>query len=288
MNIKLEFEKSDLISPIILNLCNNINQLLRLNKKEKNIIDLSDLNWARPLAILPIASLFFDFYNQRYKLDIIEPSNLDIKSYLKTIKFFEGVHSIDYFRRHKNYIPIVSLLNNPVEARNREQVLSCLLDILLEQTGCKRNLFNAIGYALSEIFDNIWEHSKTNYGWFLAQYYKNKNYADICFLDNGITIKGAYKAKGIKIKDDANAIRLALSGRSTKTVERGFGLWTTRRLITQSPLMGDFLILSGKNGYYERKDNKMLFNLDCFWQGTIVLLRINKTKEKVDYTKYIE
>jgi anti-sigma regulatory factor (Ser/Thr protein kinase) len=180
------------------------------------------------------------------------------------------------------------LPNTSIEIKYREQVLTCLLDILLEQTACKRNLSNALSYALDEMFDNIWEHSKTEYGWFLAQYYRTKEYADICFLDNGITIKGTYDNKGIKTRNDARAIELALSGKSTKKEDRGLGLWTTEKLVTESPLKGEFLVLSGKGGYYKNKGRKILFNLSCYWQGTIILLRINKTREKIDYTQYIE
>jgi len=265
MIIKLAFEKSDLISPTILNLCHNVNQLGLLSGKEKNTIALSVLNWVRPLAILPIASLLFDLQRRDYKFDIIKPTTLDAGSYLiKTLKFFEGVHSSDYFRRHKNYIPIVSLPNKSAEIKDRNQVLSCLLDILLQQIACKRNLYNAIWYALSEMFDNIWEHSKTEYGWFLAQYYRNKGFADICFLDNGISIKGAYDNKGIGVANDAKAIELALSGKSTQKEDRGFGLRTTKRLITESSLKGEFLVLSGQNGYYGSRNEEMLFNLNCY------------------------
>jgi len=288
MDIKLKFKKSDLIKPIILNFSDNVNLLTQLDKKTINNIDLSELQWVSPLNILPISSLLFDLKNNGYDFNINNPVNLNVKSYLKTIKFFEGAHSHSYFNLNKNYIPIISLLNSPTTIQNRDKVLSSLLDILLEKIGCKRNLLNPLTYALSEMFDNIWEHSETKYGWFLAQYYKNKNYIDICFLDNGISIKGAYEKRKIRVVNDVDAIQLALSGRSTKGQERGFGLRTTKKLITESLLKGEFLILSGKGGYYSNKENERFFNLNCDWKGTIVLLRVNKTKRNINYIRYIE
>jgi len=288
MDIKLKFKKSDLIKPIILNLCDNVNLLSQLDKKIKNSIDLSELQWVSPLSVLPVSSLLFDLKNKDYDFSINKSISLNVKSYLRTIKFFEGVHSHSYFKSNKNYIPIVSLLNSPTTVQNRDQVLSSFLDILLRKIGCKRNLLNGLTYALSEIFDNIWEHSQTKHGWFLAQYYDRKNYADICFLDNGISIKGAYEKKKIKVANDIEAIQLALSGKSTKNKERGFGLRTTKNLITRSLLKGEFLILSGQGGYYSGKGNEEFFNLNCDWKGTIVLLRVNKTKRNINYTRYIE
>lgn len=290
MIIKLKFEQGDPIGPTILNLCDNIDQLSKINNKKNNIIDLSEMRWISPLSILPVASLLFELQAKGGELSVIKPNNLNTKSYLRTIKFFEGAHTIDYLERHRSYIPIVSLPNKPTEVKNREQVEAYLKDILLEKINCKRNLSNTVGYALAEMFGNIWEHSKTKYGWFLAQYYKSKNYVDICFLDNGISIRGSYTRKEIKTTSDAGAIKLALKGKSTKVpeIERGYGLWTTRRLITESLLKGEFLILSGRGGYYKSREKELLFNLKCYWKGTIVLLRINRTKRKIDYTRYIE
>ncbi len=287
MKIKLHFSESDLIKPHILDFSRNINAFSRLNKRGGNNIDLSQLKWVFPLDILPIASLLFKFKNKNYKFNVQKPLDSEVASYLRTIKFFEGVHSYSSLK-NKSYIPIVSLLNSSNTVRDREKVLSCLIDLLLGKINSKRSLANVLGYALSEIFDNIWEHSATRYGWFLAQYYKNKKYADICFLDNGVSIKGAYNKQKIRVTKDSEAIQLALKGRSTKKEGRGFGLRTTRKLVTKSPLEGKFLIISGQAGYFSDKKNETFFTLNCTWGGTIVLLRINKTRKKIDYTKYVE
>ena len=76
MEFRFKLEKSDLITPIVLNLCDNVNQLLKANKKEGNTINLSNLQWVSPLSILPLSSLLFNLKNKGYKLNIIEPSNL--------------------------------------------------------------------------------------------------------------------------------------------------------------------------------------------------------------------
>lgn len=52
MAIKLAFEKSDLITPTILNLCHNVNQLGLLGKKAENTIDLGYLTMPKLLSWL--------------------------------------------------------------------------------------------------------------------------------------------------------------------------------------------------------------------------------------------
>lgn len=287
MIIKLKLESSDKLGPIVLNLCENINQLLTVKKGEINKIDLSEINWIYPLNILPIATLLSDLQNKGYKLNIIPPVSLKVKSYLKTINFFKGIHTLDTLR-NKNYIPIIFMSAKPDQVKNREQIETCLKNILLKQMSGKRTLSNALGYTLSEMFDNIWEHSKSEYGWFLAQYYKNKNYVEICILDNGISLKGSYDRKKINVKNDTKAIELALSGVSTKKEERGMGLLSTKKLVTESSLRGKFLLLSGKSGYYKYRNKELLFNLKCHWRGTIVLFRLYKTKDKVEWAPYVD
>lgn len=287
MIIKLEFEQSDKLGSVILNLCENIDRLSTARKNEINRIDLSEINWVSSLSILPIAVLLSNLQDKGYKLDLALPSNSNVKTYLKTINFFKGIHTLNTLRR-KNYIPIVFMSTKPDRVKGREQIETCLKDILLEQMNSKCTLSNALGYVLSEMLDNIWEHSRSEYGWFLAQYYKTKNYVDICILDNGISIKGSYDRENIRTTNDAGAIKLALKGVSTKEEKRGVGLYSTRRLVTESSLSGKFLLLSGRSGYFKSRNKELLFNLKCRWQGTIVLLRLYKSKEKVDWTPYVD
>jgi len=171
--------------------------------------------------------------------------------------------------------------------KDKEQIENSLRNILLTKMGSKNTLSSALGYSLSEMFDNIWEHAKSEYGWFLAQYYKNKKYVDICIIDNGISIKGSYVKKK-NIRSDTSAIKLALKGVSTKKDDRGMGLHSTRNLIINSSLKGKFILLSGQGGYYADKKKDLLFNLNCYWKGTIIFYRLYKTKNRVDWSQYVD
>jgi len=180
-------------------------------------------------------------------------------------------------------------LNSVSTMRTTENVINCLRGILTDKIGPVDGLADAITYSISEIFnDNIREHSQSKYGWFSAQYYPTKEYLDMCIVDNGITIKGSYIAQNIRVKDDSEAIKLALEGKSSKTEERGFGLRTTKNIITKSLLNGKFLIVSGSAGYYANKKKQQFFSLNPYWHGTIVSIRINKVKGRIDIYRYLE
>ena len=243
MIIKLKLEKSDNIGLLISNLSENVNKLLLSKKKETNRVDLSGINWICPLSILPIAVLLSDLQDKGYNFNIIPPINQNIRFYLKAINFFKGIGTFATLQS-KSYIPIVFMSTRPEKIQNREQIENSLKNMLLTKMNSKSTLSNALGYSLSEMFDNIWEHARSKYGWFLAQYYKNKEYADICVIDNGISIKGSYAQKR-NLKSDTSAIKLALSGVSTKRDDRGIGLPSTKNLIVNSSLRGKFILLSG-------------------------------------------
>lgn len=98
-------------------------------------------------------------------------------------------------------------------------------------------------YVLSELFDNIREHSKAD-KISLKSEVADKTFS-LSVLDNGIGLRQSYIKKNILAKDDKSAIEFALSGLSTKdTKERGYGLYSIRRAVEW--LNGKMIIKSGK------------------------------------------
>lgn len=282
MELTLSFNQEDLLKPTIKQLIENVKKIEEVSKQDnKLVIDLCKPSWVSPLAILPLASLISGIEDKGLEV-VVNNKN----SYLDTIGFYSGYDSVKQIMNKKNYIPIIRLKNDKSDVKNREEILSCLKEIIIRKINCKNLTATSLYLSFSEIFDNIWEHSQTNFGWLLAQYYKSKNFLDICLVDNGISIKGSYDKAGVSLSDDGAAIKAALGGLSTKKGQsRGSGLPTTKKLITESPFDGNFLILTGSGGYYAEKNKEFLLNLQYPWRGTIALIRIKP--KAIDYTKYI-
>lgn len=287
MDISIKTTRSEEFRPILLTLGENLARLNDLKKKETNYIDLGEINWVSPLSILPLAAFLRNKVEKKYPISIIYPEDRQCSTYLKTIRFYKGISSAQELKKQKSYIPIAAVSGERKNIRQRDLIISYLAELLLKSTGCKKGLANALSYPITEMFDNIWEHSKSPFGWFLAQYYKNKRYMDICILDTGISIMKSYENSGHKIENDIDALRMSIEGISTKKEERGFGLPTTRNLVTRSEFHGKFLLLSGNAGHYASQDQSIFFNTGWHWQGTIIAIRINKVAG-VDIYKYIE
>lgn len=123
----------------------------------------------------------------------------------------------------------------------------------------------------------------------MAQRYPSKGFVDVCFLDDGITINGSFKKKGIRIRYDYKAIAEAVSGLSTKDQDRGYGLNSTMSIFTRG-LRGEMLIISGSGGLLCSGDAQQFYKLGKTdkLKGTLVSVRIPYPSPKVNIYDFIE
>lgn len=241
---------------------------------QKTEIDISKLKWINPLMVLFLSS-FINYTNSEYRAEG------EVSSYLKTIKFPNGISLLKDGLKNKNYTPIYNFGKEflPVD------------DFL---TVVKNNIesFEYIEYpfslTVSELFDNIIEHSKSEKNFIISQYYPLKKYLESCIIDNGIGLRQTYLEKNIECLSDEKAIELALSGESTKPGnERGCGLNMIIKIICEG-LKGEVLLVSGSSlAFFKESKTPNLLNLDNFsWKGLIVAFRIPKTNKKINTEKY--
>ncbi|MDD5430905.1 MAG: hypothetical protein PHP03_01645 [Candidatus Pacebacteria bacterium] len=255
-------------------------------KKDEDIkFDLSKLNWVCPFTILPIAS-----YIITTKSKITINDNSKIKSYLDTIIFPDGTGSISELRRqvqkYKNYTPISILMReNLVGRKNLENIF---IDMIFKIAD-KANAKSVIGYPITELVSNIFEHSKKDKGFVFGQLYEKKELLDICIVDRGRGLATAYlQEKGLKLSDE-EAIGEVMKGNSTKPdKDRGYGVWTSKKVVCEA-LGGEFVILSGSTALIATKEKEKLISLPNFyWQGVIVAYRIPIPKAPIDISLYVE
>lgn len=141
-------------------------------------------------------------------------------------------------------------------------------------------------YPVSEIIDNVSEHSNCDVGFVMVQNYPNKECIDLCISDNGISIPGNYEDYGIDFTADADAVQKALQGLSTKGEGRGYGLRTTSNLVCEG--LGGFVLLSSREGtVYRQQDRVSTFSSDL-WDGTTFIARLYPPSAGFDLYEYLE
>jgi hypothetical protein len=183
-----------------------------------------------------------------------------------------------------SYIPIVKIPPTSDE-------LQTALHMLYEQYKQGEHVGgqSAFKYVIYELTGNIYEHSEFTAGYVMAQAYPKKKFMDICFFDNGIAIPGSFKKHGILFEHDANAIIDALKGRSTKDIDRGKGLGTSMKVLTEA-LGGEALIVSGAGLIHLDKSKVEGYILTEMHRlkGTLISARIPFPSEKVNIYEYVE
>lgn len=155
-------------------------------------------------------------------------------------------------------------------------------------------MLHKVKYMVSEIIDNIVEHSYSKNGYIFAQSYPHLEYLDICIADSGITLLGSYQQSGkYEIDTDIEAISAANRGISTKNLpdaeNRGFGIGTTKKMLIDG-LGGQYMMLSGSAIHIKSHDIDNNLNLpeNIRIDGTIVAMRIPYQQNNFNYINYIE
>lgn len=268
-------------------------QLLHLNGSLRSFhgglktVDFSRMKFTPPLLAVHYASLI---------AESPQVSNIvGLDSYLNTIKF-QGCLSLESGNNwestlnsylSKTYIPIIKF-DTPCTGDNtaiREMLLSHVFAAIRRITQLPTNYFTAISYLLSELTDNIVEHSEHKFGYLAFQYYREHGFMDICLADRGVGLLGSYQnyvgdRDFSQITDHRTALDSAVKGRSTKHLaeDRGYGIATSRKILTQG-LGGSFVYLTGNALLI----NEELSNFGIDSKGAIILVRIPVGKFRADF-----
>ena len=153
------------------------------NKSEQtHTLDLTNCTWLYPSTLLPLAA----FLKQNPELKYLPPKNGNVARYFSVI--------IDSQKPKDNctYLPIVNLPKSQDKANSAiERIYG------LHNNGKEYGGEQAFKYLISELSDNIYQHSKFCKAFIMAQRYERHGFAEICFFDDGITIKGAFEKKGM-------------------------------------------------------------------------------------------
>lgn len=266
-----------------------IEKINSINPDEDDLIkiDLSKVSWVTAAYSTPLATAIRRWRSEGVEIRTISPSDDDTANYLDTIGFPEGQTDPDF--NDNSYLPLIKIDGTqacPINAAG--EVIQRLVSKLLSDDDIRTN---GVALPLTELLDNVSEHSKCEHGLVTLQYYKQKQKLDMCVVDDGISIPGSYDEHKIKYDDDADAVCKALEeGKSTKrefgseSRKRGTGLRTVSNIVCDG-LDGKLLVVSGKGGVY--KQDKITEICDLIWRGTTIFASMNVPKNDFNFTSYI-
>ncbi len=256
-----------------------------LDGAEKICFDLSNLVWACPVLLTPLAA-YIQTTSSTFKI----PHSHPIKPYLESIQFPDGIDFISpsamIWQREKTYLPIEVLKKEA--GADRERLESLFADMVLKIMDAVPGTQSSIYYPMSELVANIFDHSNAGKGFIFGQYYPKKEYLDICIVDRGRGLSKTYADEKNVILSDKEAIEQVMRGVSTKSPERGYGVRTSKRIICEG-LHGGYIMISGGGAFVAVRKQERLVELPKFhWQGVIIAYRIPKPTTPLDITPYLE
>ena len=266
------------------------------------IWDFKEVRFLHPFFLAPLA-----VYKHQLEKEIrCENISLPMQSYLNNIFFDRMLHFENAAKEtaemvmenyaNKNYIPLCSF---SMSDTNKDAFGSIVRNIIVRQTDVDAKISTPISYFLSELIDNIYEHSESPNGYLFSQFLEREGCIDLCIADTGITVFNSFRKAGLFQEeiggDESEALRLANEGRSTKNrpgaENRGYGISTSKRMLVEG-LGGSFFMISGGAFHrYEKSTLNYYADMSKFfhWNGTVILLRIPITiPDNFNYIDYIE
>ncbi len=212
----------------------------------------------------------------------------DLNSYLKAVYFYSPLRideetdcELVWTRyRDKSYLPLCCFNPLSKSSEKAQEIIKKLVSARLGQGG---KLVGVVSWLLSELIDNITEHSHGLEGYLFCQYVERENMLYILIMDNGRSIYTSFAAD-MRYQDnitnlESSALLMALQGKSTKNrpdaENRGYGISNSRKLVVDG-LNGEFFLMSGAAFFRHDIHGEQVVDLpdNIRWNGTAVLLKI--------------
>lgn len=173
--------------------------------------------------------------------------------------------SSEYYPRGK------SLINHIIHFRNTDnlnQIIQNVFDYLQETFTFPPGLLEGANWALSEVMDNVLQHSSSSHSYVMMQLQKSKKKLIFTIYDNGIGIFNSLRSNEEyhdRLKTHLEAIKLSTEENITRNskIGAGFGLNGLKKIILENDGLlrmtsGSASIIIDKKGFKEHSNLKFL------------------------------
>jgi hypothetical protein len=243
------------------------------NSCKGKMIDLSSCTWMSPTTLLPLIN-----YLRNKGLGYKKPKDPNLSSYMAHIMSKQNGFRV----KDKTYVPLTFL---PVDREDAKVMLDEIF--ALPELGKDCGGEQAVKYVISELVDNVYQHSDFKCANIIAQKYTKLGFVDISIFDDGISIPGCFEKAGM-ILDDGDALIEAINGLSTKEEDRGFGLYSCVKMFTRG-INGEIFIVSRNGAILLKGAKATVFKLQDSHKlkGTLITIRVPISPAKVNIYDYV-
>ncbi len=234
-----------------------------------------------PNTCVPIAGLL-EYYRQNGVT-----FNIDIPKYeyLNTCAMIEPLYlSADEIAALDTPFNKVYKYNSPAQVAAFTQ--KCI-DTISQQVVCEEGVFASLIWCISEVMDNVLVHSKSSFGYVMAQLHTTSKHIALCISDTGIGIYNSLKASAHHPRVAIDALALAVQEGVGDGQGQGNGLFGLTQIIKSnhgrlSLTSGPARLTISENATVQKFDHLPYVNKKL--HGTVVDFQLD-LKNKVDMSQ---
>lgn len=277
MNIKIDLPNNDDVLENLRVLVPILNEMEACSDG-KILLDLSDITWMPPCCIILLSNKVFELKEREVIFDWTPPEKEAVDIHMRKLGFPLG-SKVD----GDSFVPITHIIYDESDRKKLGREIS---DLLNKINKIIPNNLNGVSYILSELSDNVEDHSEFKCASIMAQYFPNKREVEIIVFDDGLTIPGVFDKNSVSFNGDSEAIERALSGEiSTKEDEggRGYGLRTCRKISVED-FKGEVYVFSRKGKVVSKYNQENIIgDTGEELSGTLLCIKIKLPSEEIDF-----
>lgn len=285
MHIKINLPNNSNIKENIFSLIKIINEMNSC-KENKITLDFSEVSWMPPCCIILLSNKVLELKQKGIEFEWIPSEKEKVTEHMKKLGFPLGT-KID----GSSYVPITHVLKDNSDRKKLGREISNLLNKIIEKIP---NNITGVSYILSELSDNIEDHSKYTCASIMAQYFPIKKEVEILVFDDGLSIPGVFSKNKLTFNEDYKAIEKALSGEIStpkifqNEIGRGYGLRTCKSLSTED-FKGELYVFSRKGSVISKHNQKNIVeDIKDPLNGTFICVKIKLPKGEIPFYDKVE
>ena len=232
-------------------------------------IDLSEVHFFAPSGMVPLVALIDDLVARGWQIEVAPPTDPGLQDYWAKAGWTAAIRGevAPELLSNSTFTPIASYRDSE-ELNDR---LNTLMDVLAKVSEFEPGLLSAISWTVSELADNVLNHSGGATGWIQIIARPNRHRVEVVVADCGLGVRETLRERFPDIADDTGALRLAIEAGITGSAEgQGNGLAGSVRIA--QAVHGWFNILSGTANLRLFADGTFRDLIAAPFQGTVVTM----------------
>ena len=269
---------SSLESLNIRNFCAALHRIIKRRGYQDVTLDFSEAFPVKESFILPILPIIYNYKFDDIDFDLILPNDPRARNLFHNANW---AHLLDDRRYEEStydgseHVPAIRFKN----ADEQNNAVDRIMEVILSSLSLNREHLKALEWSLTEISDNVLNHSESRSGGFVqATTLKHRNAVEFIVADGGIGIP-----ESLNINPHQEALKKAIEQGVTRNKEtnQGNGLFGSYQVSVISK--GEFeissmnaILFAREGGYIENLDSRIPYKgtyvrciIDCNEQGLL-------------------